>query len=478
MTKQTSLFEARMNLIELMMRKDRISPFYEHTDMLILIMYIYSAALGTETLQKELEQKLDLDAYTRLNFNRWFEKIGSWQQMLRKEPSFHAHDKNITQYRMDRLSTLLKDLFGVTVNSNTEFTASYREVIHLLDNQLTNLFESIRNISALPQKQRYLCEEAYFNYINDPDKGPSIAEERRHCLNYYNQRQNFKASRLFNYLSKRLHCLMGDNQLAHIDLDEKECEEYISRITSVYFSEETIFSGSRGPNAKDYASRELMAKLFLFIDTSDPCKFPVVDIYKMVDYLTLNDFRDKSEAELRLCQLLALLDELRQPFSQMLEAERNKQPEPIVVVKSRQQIAYELVEKANSHLEPFLCDGRSINELNALFHRWLFQEAEKEIHKQAQAALLDKLLSGDKLGMQYYLCLLHDAADGYGIINRSDCVGIYGSLPQDCFVPPRGGTPHTKTSVSRYLGGAKSCHFSKSWNSVFDYLNSLHTKQP
>lgn len=164
-------------------------------------------------------------------------------------------------------------------------------------------------------------------------------------------------------------------------------------------------------NAQPWANDELFAKVLFFVDLKAGQHFPVLNEDNIVDYLVRKDVTLSDGEEEHIQTLLLLMVAMCRQLEGTLKERFDNTATHSVDIQQRINRVLKKVEYYNTRLLPCMAYGKTVADLNELFHRWFSTKIDVSL-REPQEQLLYLLEDGlDKIKMETYVHLLREAAD-------------------------------------------------------------------
>lgn len=278
---------------------------------------------------------------------------------------------------------------------------------------LDTLKANLSNLAMLPLKtskeKRSNALQAYLCYAEQKE---SVQAELQDYTYYCSSKRNQSIIRQLLYLKQRILALVGQDELADLDLTESEQQELLSELKNIFEESEINPADKHIPaKASSRANDELFAKVLNFIDLNAGPHFPVLDEENIVDFLVRKDVTLSDGEEEHIQTLLVLMQAMCRQLDGVLQTRFDgivTQPDEI------QQRIDRVLKKAgyyNARLLPCMESGKTVADLNGLFARWFSPRIDVSL-REPQLELLRLLEDGlDKIKMETYVHLLREASD-------------------------------------------------------------------
>lgn len=423
MYEETKHITARLQVLEFLMTQANLADLFRHTDILLFVMYAQNVAEGVTTQYKRMSEELDISFYVSFPFDEWLRKIQNWKEKLNKPEFQLEHDIAIGKGRALRLRSLMEKLCDR--NAVTDDTAKlqypydkiaskpYHESIVDLEKALDSLKTNLSNLAILPLKtSKEVRGKALREYLGNASKKETIQTELLDYQYFCRTKRNASVIRQLLYLKQRIKSLVGKDELAGLDLSESERNELLGGLKNIFEENEINPATKHIPaNAQPWATDELFAKALFFVDLSAGQHFPVLNEDNIVDFLVRKDVTLSDGEEEHIQTLLLLMTAMCKQLEGTLKERFDDTAARSVDIQQRINRVLKKVEYYNARLLPCMAYGKTVADLNELFHCWFSTKVDVSL-REPQVELLKLLEDGlDKIKMETYVHLLREAAD-------------------------------------------------------------------
>ena len=213
-------------------------------------------------------------------------------------------------------------------------------------------------------------------------------------------------------MKQQILALVGKDELADLDLSESERNEILGGLKNIFEENEINPASKHIPaNAQPWANDELFAKALFFVDLHAGQHFPVLNEDNIVEYLVRKDVTLSDGEEEHIQTLLLLMVAMCRQLEGTLQERFDNTATHSVEIQQRINRVLKKVEYYNTRLLPCMAYGKTVADLNELFHRWFSSKIDVSL-REPQEQLLFLLEDGlDKIKMETYVHLLREAAD-------------------------------------------------------------------
>lgn len=423
MTEETKHITARLQVLEFLMTQANLADLFRHTDILLFVLYAQNAAEGVTTQYKRMSEGLDISFYVSFPFDEWLRKIQNWKEKLSKPEFQLEYDIAIGDGRAERMRVLMEKLCDRNVTPKTKVKLEepyksiarkpYHEAIVDLEMALDTLKANLNNLAMLPlSTSAEARSKALREYLADAAKKETIQAELRDYVFFCRNKRNSTVVKQLLYLKQRILALVGKDELADLDLSESEQNELLSGLKNIFEESEFNPAPKHIPaNAAPRANDELFAKVLSFVDLSAGQRFPVLDEDNIVDFLVRKDVTLSDGEEEHIQTLLILMEKMCKQLEGTLKERFDNTATQSVDIQQRINRVLKKAEYYNTRLLPCMAYGKTVADLNDLFHRWFSTKIDVSL-RDPQEQLLYLLEDGlDKIKMETYVHLLREAAD-------------------------------------------------------------------
>lgn len=233
MYEETKHITARLQVLEFLMTQANLADLFRHTDILLFVMYAQNVAEGVTTQYKRMSEDLDISFYVSFPFDEWLRKIQNWKEKLNKPEFQLEHDIAIGEGRALRLRTLMEKLCDRNAASDDTTKLEhpygkiankpYHESIVDLEKALDSLKTNLSNLAILPLKtSKEVRSKALREYLGNASKKESIQTELQEYQYFCRTKRNTSVIRQLLYLKQQILVLVGNDELAGLDISESE----------------------------------------------------------------------------------------------------------------------------------------------------------------------------------------------------------------------------------------------------------------
>ena len=423
MYEETKHITARLQVLEFLMTQANLADLFRHTDILLFVMYAQNAAEGVTTQYHLMEERLDISFYVSFPFDEWLRKIQNWKEKL-SNPKFQLeHDTAIGKGRAARLQILMEKLCdrNASLNGKAKLehpydsiaSKPYHQAIDELEMALDSLKTNLSNLAMLPlHLSTDKRSKALRAYLDNAAKKESIQAELQDYVYYCSAKRNTSVIRQLLYLKQRIQTLVGKDELSDLDLSESEQHELLNQLKNIFEEGEINPAPKQIPaKAKPWANDELFSKALNFVNLKVGQHFPVLDEDSIVDFLVRKDVILSDGEEKHLQTLFVLMEAMCRQLEGTLQTRFDNTARHSDDIQQRISRVLQRIETYNARLLPCMAYGKSVADLNELFHRWFSTKIDVSL-REPQVELLKLLEDGlDKIKMETYVHLLREAAD-------------------------------------------------------------------
>lgn len=423
MYEETKHITARLQVLEFLMTRANLADLFRHTDILLFVMYAQNVAEGITTQYRKMSEELDLSFYASFPFDEWLRKIQNWKEQLTKPEFQLEHDIAIGEGRAVRLRILMEKLCdsNAAINKSSKMTEPYKtiackpyhESIVDLEKALDSLKTNLGNLALLPLKtSKEVRGQALRAYLDQASQKESVKAELQDYTYYCSTKRNQTVIRQLLYLKQRILVLVGNDELAGLDLAESEQQELLSDLKNIFEEGEINPAAKHIPaKAAPRANDDLFAKALNFVNLHVGPHFPVLDADNIVDFLVRKDVTLSDGEEAHLQTLLILMDAMRKQLEETLQTRFDNTAHQSKDIQQRIDRVLKKAKEYNARLLPCMERGKTVDDLNGLFDRWFSPKIDATL-REPQVELLKLLEDGlDKIKMETYVHLLREAAD-------------------------------------------------------------------
>ncbi|MBQ6179813.1 MAG: hypothetical protein IJK32_09880 [Bacteroidales bacterium] len=423
MYEETKHITARLQVLEYLMTQANLADLFRHTDILLFVMYAQNVAEGVTTQYQRMVKSLDISFYVSFPFDEWLRKIQNWKEKLIKPEFQLEHDTAIGEGRAARMRILMEKLCNRDAAPeetpqlehpyNEIARKPYHEAIVDLAQALDTLKANLSNLAMLPLKtSKENRSKALQVYLGDAEQKESVQSELQDYTYYCSNKRNQSVIRQLLYFRQRILALVGQDELADLDLAESEQQELLSELKNIFEESEINPADKHIPaKASPRANDELFAKVLNFIDLNAGPHFPVLDEENIVDFLVRKDVTLSDGEEKHIQTLLVLMKAMCRQLDGILQTRFDgtiTQPDEI---QQRIDRVLKKVGYYNARLLPCMESGKTVADLNDLFARWFSSRIDVSL-REPQLELLRLLEDGlDRIKMETYVHLLREASD-------------------------------------------------------------------
>ena len=405
------------------MTQANLADLFRHTDILLFVLYAQNVAEGVTTQHQLMSEDLDLSFYASFPFDEWLRKMQNWKEKL-SNPEFQLeHDIAIGEGRAVRLCTLMEKLCdrNAATDEKAKLThpydsiarKPYHEAIVDLEQALNTLKTNLGNLAMLPLKvSKETKSRALRAYLAEASMKESVKAELQDYVFFCSNKRNATVIKQLLYLKQRIQTLVGRDELTDLDLSESEQNELLQSLKNIFEESEINPAPKHIPaKAAPRAGDELFAKVLNFVNLTAGPHFPVLDEDNIVDFLVRKDITLSEGEELHLQTLFVLMEAMCHHLEDTLQTRFDTTVHHSVEFQQRINRVLKRVEYFNARLLPCMERGKTVADLNDLFHRWFSTKIYVSL-RQPQEELLKLLEDGlDNIKMETNVHLLREAAD-------------------------------------------------------------------
>lgn len=423
MYEETKHITARLQVLEFLMTQANLADLFRHTDILLFVMYAQNVAEGVTTQYRRMSETLDLSFYVSFPFDEWLRKIQNWKEQLSKPEFQLKYDKAIGEGRAMRLRNLMEKLCdcNAAINDHSKLAEPYKSIARKpyhesivdLEKALDSLKTNLSNLAMLPLKtSKEVRSQALCAYLNLAAKKEFIKSELQNYAYYSSTKRNQTVIRQLLYLKQRILELVGKDELTDLDLAESEQQELLTDLRTIFEDGEVNPAAKHIPaKAAPRANDELFSKALSFVDLHAGPHFPVLDEDNIVDFLVRKDVTLSDGEELHLQTLFILMEAMCKQLESTLQTRFDNTVRHPNEIQQRIDRVLRKVHNYNIRLLPCIANGKTVDDLNALFDCWFSPKIDISL-REPQIELLKLLEDGlDNIKMETYVHLLREAAD-------------------------------------------------------------------
>lgn len=391
----TKLLTARLEVLDSLLDRKTLQVLYRQSDMMIFVLEVLNVAEGVTTLYGELMDKMNVDFYIHFPFEQWLGKIEEWKEELKRPDYLAAGNEKISRYRTKRLSAMVYRLCqyktdclpSQSADSTTPLDDKYvlapflesekmtnRDVLLQMDSALDILYDNLVKLQQLPgscsDDVRHASVEEYLAVAKTKNRG--VEKELREYGLFCESQSNCSIINQLLYLRKRLKANCGHCGISSLQLTSADAISLQNSLNAVFFPNELNPTEAQIlGSADDYASMELLAKLLLFVDTSNGTAFPVLNEKTIFQHLTRCGINFSDGEEVGLQNMFALMVAMRPHFHTLLAARESKPVIPSADEQDRVKSILEKIHSYNALIQSLLAHGKSLADLNGYYDRLL-----------------------------------------------------------------------------------------------------------
>ena len=452
---QTQLIIARLEHLQFLMRSGKMPIFRHRSDMFLFALEAYNIARGLSSHYYRLQENLDIRFFVHFPFDYWLNEIKQWIDQL-GGAEYRVEDVDFfAEARAKRLTIVVDRLFDYHTDKlpadsaqgsmqlpDSEILEPFRKIMQMHSTDLVtsyskalqDVYTYLERLYTMPldwtEEKRH---EALQLYLADAANSDQVKGTLADYCYFCRMPQSKTVQAQFCYLKELLVKFTIHDEFKGLNLSKYEQQQLLFNLQGLFGKDETHPNDDEIPtNAKPMADDVLLAKFLYFVDFSAECRFPVIDMDKVFNYLIRKDVILTTEQEYNLQALFALMGAMQAFFSPVL----TKRCCSSQMGNGRQERIRQVlneVERLNAKLSALVDFNHSTDEIDTFFNSFFAAHWQNE-YSQAQDDLLH-LFEKDRteVNLKSYIRMLRVAADCLHVFKPTKALGkkIYGCLKDE-----------------------------------------------